>query len=65
MLWHCLAIWLRRWTTGGAFFLEVAMIKSRRRPVHKGRSVRRFRRNVRKTHIRNVKAVPMRGGWRL
>lgn len=37
----------------------------RRRPVNKGRSARKFRRDVGKTAIANVRAAPMRGGYRL
>jgi len=32
--------------------------------VSKGRSAGKFRRNVSRTNVRNVK-MPMRGGWRL
>lgn len=37
----------------------------KRVPVHKGHSASKFRRDVRRTHPKNVKPVPMRGGWRL
>lgn len=36
-----------------------------RRGVNKGRSARRFRRNIRRTKAANIAAGPMRGGWRL
>lgn len=41
------------------------MIKSHRRPVHKGKSSAHFRHSISKTHPKNVKVRPMRGGWRL
>lgn len=37
---------------------------SRRRPVHKGKSARHFKHQVKRTHIKNVIAPP-RGGFRL
>ena len=37
----------------------------RRKHVSKGRSVRRFRKNVAKTHHRNIANTYKRGGWRL
>ena len=40
------------------------MRPSRRRPVSKGPSARKFRRNVGRTNRKNIQA-PMRGGWRL
>lgn len=33
--------------------------------VNKGRSARKFRRNVGKTKAANNAVMPMRGGWRL
>lgn len=36
-----------------------------RRAVNKRKSARKFRRNSRKTKFLNVKAAPMRGGFRL
>lgn len=36
-----------------------------RKHVHKGASAHKFRKNVGKTHIANLKPMPMRGGWRL
>lgn len=38
---------------------------SKRYSVHKGRSAGAFRRNVGRTHPRNVRAQVMRGGIRL
>lgn len=43
----------------------MAMKPVRRFGAHKGRHARAFRRDVRKTHPRNMAARPMRGGWRL
>lgn len=37
----------------------------RRHHVHKGRSARSFRHDVSRTHPRNMKVQPQRGGWRL
>lgn len=36
-----------------------------RKPVHKGKSARKFRKNVSKTKLANVAPRPMRGGYRL
>lgn len=36
-----------------------------RRRVNKGRSARKFRRNVGRTKSINMRAAPMRGGFRL
>lgn len=33
--------------------------------VNKGSSARQFRRNVSRTHPKNIVRAPMRGGWRL
>lgn len=33
--------------------------------VNKGRGARQFRHEVSRTHPRNIKPRPMRGGWRL
>lgn len=33
--------------------------------VNKRRSARKFRKNISHTKSANVKAMPMRGGWRL
>ncbi|QXP08390.1 MAG: hypothetical protein [Arizlama microvirus] len=33
--------------------------------VNKGNSAKQFRHNVGRTHPRNIKMQPMRGGWRL
>lgn len=40
-------------------------MNTRRRPVHKSRSAGQFRRNVSRTHRRNMAPKPMRGGIRL
>lgn len=40
------------------------MVPSRRRGVNKGRSARRFRKQVRKTKAANMGGLA-RGGWRL
>lgn len=40
-------------------------MNTKRRYVNKRRSAKNFRRSVSKTHPRNVKAAPMRGGFRL
>lgn len=37
----------------------------KRHGVSKGRSARKFRRDSGRTKALNVRAVPMRGGWRL
>lgn len=37
----------------------------RRHSVHKGRSARKFRRHVSRTHHANVANSYKRGGWRL
>lgn len=49
---------------GGPFFLENRM-NTRRKPVNKRAGARGFRHEVSKTHPRNVRARPMRGGTRL
>lgn len=36
-----------------------------RKPVNKGRSARKFRKQVSRVHGKNMVAAPMRGGWRL
>lgn len=36
-----------------------------RKTVNKGKSARSFRHSTSKTHPRNVKMQPRRGGWRL
>lgn len=36
-----------------------------RKGVHKGRSARKFRKNVGRTKKANLRITPMRGGWRL
>lgn len=36
-----------------------------RRPVNKGRSARKFRKQASRTKALNVRAMPMRGGFRL
>lgn len=36
-----------------------------RKPVSKGRSAKKFRRNVGHTKAVNLRAAPQRGGWRL
>jgi hypothetical protein len=41
------------------------MSYSKRFKVNKSRSARKFRRNVGKTKMANMSAMPMRGGWRL
>lgn len=41
------------------------MIKSHRSGLNKGKSARKFRRDVSKTHPKNMAMRPMRGGWRL
>ena len=41
-----------------------AMKPLSRKPVHKGRSVKKFRREADRTKAANVRQV-MRGGWRL
>lgn len=46
------------------FFLEVDMYPSKRRGVNKGRSARKFRRNVGRTKMANMRG-PNRGGYRL
>lgn len=33
--------------------------------VNKGRSAKKFRKNVSRTKSLNMRATPMRGGWRL
>lgn len=40
-------------------------MNTRRRPVNKYRSAKGFRRNVSKTHRKNMQMKPLRGGWRL
>lgn len=37
----------------------------RRRGVSKGKSARKFRRQVSRTKSANLRGAPMRGGWRL
>jgi hypothetical protein len=37
----------------------------RRKAVNKYRSARGFKKMVKKTKVANVRANPMRGGWRL
>ena len=37
----------------------------KRRPMNKYRSARGFKKMVRKTKAANLRANPMRGGWRL
>lgn len=41
------------------------MIRSKRKPVHKSSSARKFRGSVSKTHPKNMRMAPMRGGFRL
>lgn len=41
------------------------MLPSKRRPVNKFRSAKKFRRSVGRTRAANVRAAPMRGGIRL
>lgn len=41
------------------------MRHSRRRPLHKKASARNFSRQTRRTKKANMRATPMRGGWRL
>lgn len=41
------------------------MRPSKRYGVNKGHSARQFRNNTRHTKAANMRAVPMRGGWRL
>lgn len=41
------------------------MVKSGRVPVSKHKSARHFRHNVSRTHPKNMRAKPLRGGWRL
>lgn len=41
------------------------MRSSVRKPVNKRASASKFRRNVSRTKIINMRATPMRGGWRL
>jgi hypothetical protein len=41
------------------------MIHSKRSHVHKGKSAHSFRKNVSKTHPKNMQMRPMRGGFRL
>jgi hypothetical protein len=41
------------------------MIRSKRSPVNKGKSAKKFRKNVGTTHPKNVKMSPLRGGFRL
>lgn len=36
-----------------------------RRPVNKTASANKFKRSVGKTKVANVRANPMRGGWRM
>lgn len=36
-----------------------------RKPVHKGRSAKKFRQHVKHTKAANVQPHPMRGGFRL
>ena len=36
-----------------------------RHGVHKGKSASKFRHQVSRTHPRNMRIQPMRGGWRL
>lgn len=38
---------------------------TRRKPVNKKRSVSEFASNTKRTKAANIKAGPMRGGWRL
>lgn len=40
-------------------------MNTKRKFVNKRRSAGQFRRDVGKTHPKNVHARPMRGGWRL
>lgn len=37
----------------------------RRRSVHKGRSARKFRKNVGRTKAVNMRSNPVRGGYRM
>lgn len=41
------------------------MINSKRRPVNKHRSAKKFRHDAHHAHVKNVQHNPMRGGWRL
>lgn len=41
------------------------MIKSHRKSVNKGKSSAQFRHGASKTHGKNVRMRPMRGGFRL
>lgn len=44
---------------------EIKMRPSKRYGVNKGSSARSFRNNTGRTKAPNMRAVPMRGGWRL
>lgn len=37
----------------------------KRKPVSKGKSARRFKKNTQQTKSPNLQKTPMRGGWRL
>lgn len=37
----------------------------KRSGVHKGKSARKFRKNISRTRAPNLVMAPMRGGWRL
>lgn len=41
------------------------MINSKRHRVHKGSSSGKFRHDVGRTHSKNMRLAPVRGGWRL
>lgn len=41
------------------------MLPVKRYRVRKGKSVRSFKKNVKKTKAANLRAMPMRGGYRL
>lgn len=52
--------------SGGLFlFYGVSMIKSKRFGLDKSHSARKFRHDVGRTHSKNMRLQPMRGGWRL
>ncbi len=46
-------------------FGERAMIKSKRKPIRKAKGASKFRHEVGKTHRKNMRLMPHRGGFRL
>ena len=56
---------LRRGRFVPSFFGDSVMIKSHRGGMHKGHSASKFRHDSGRTHPKNMKMRPMRGGFRL